>query len=318
MKKLFVLYCLVALTLSIGLFGCNYQNIEERSENEVAIQLSTEQMEDERTENQTDFAEGDLRVMFEELNNEAIKDFMYADYNKDGIHEAFVLTQGANYKLWYMTPNSCDMIYQNPTTAKYHSYGIMSFMMREYLLIHQVVDRSNLTLVYSVNNENQVIESDISGQGYIYQDDTGEILLDCYSDTDKEYLCTYYLYYAMDEGFREYGAIPISEEQFLQFDHADEILERLAEQFEDYSVEYDFLYRSNHTIHVNVFAKKNGTAKNYYMTLTYDERGVTVKKDLMPGRAKTANMLEIATFPGRFKHPESKRSKKEMEEDYDS
>lgn len=290
-----------------SLSGCGHQMTQMKSENDAEIQLAFEQKEEKGTGEKADLQEGDLLTMFEEVNTEAPVQFWYSDYNKDGRHEAFVLTKEDGYKLWYLSPDGCEMVDSPLEQLEEQEVTLLSFETKDYLVLPKEVKGKKNTLVYSIDNMDRVQEAVPSGKGCLYQNRAGDLLMDVYDERDGGFSCTYYLYYVWDAGFREYGAIPISEEQFLEFEGAQEIMDGISEQYADSEVEYTFLYRSNSYIHINVAVQKNSRQENYYMTLKYDSYKVeSVTEGLMPGRVETACMLEIATFPILFKHPEQK------------
>ncbi len=311
MKKLF--FCLWLIICMIGLFGCSLLETETRSENENEIQLSFEEKESSEVKSEMDFSQGDLYTMFSEVNNEEVESFLYDDYNKDGIHEAFVVTKEQNkYKLWYMSPADCKMIYENIEYVDVQKTEILSFETKDYLLLQQSIKGQLNTLVYSVDNENEVNQAKISGKGYIRTNAAGEIFLDVYesvpeqSNMKQQDYITYYLYYVYDNGFKEYGAIPIGQEQFLLFEGAQEILDDIYTKYSDTQVELTYLYRANHYINVNITVYENSRIEYRNLILHYDNEKVSyVSEEVAKGKVEVAHTLDIATFPTAFKQPQS-------------
>jgi len=251
--------------------------------------------------------------MFAEVNNESVENFLYDDYNKDGIHEAFVVTKEQNiYKLWYMSPSDCKIVCDSLEYVDVQNTEIIGFGTKDYLLLQQSVKGQMNTLVYSVNNDNQVIQASVSGKGHIHQNASGEIFLDVYDKLDdkskvniQEYK-TYYLYYIYDDGFREYGAIPIGQEQFLAFQGAQEILDDINERYSESQLEITYLYRSNHYINVNITIYENNRLEYRNLLLHYDDKKVTkLSEELEKGKVEVAHILSIATFPTAFKQPQN-------------
>lgn len=313
------------LFFGVGIFllgmicsGCSFDLAESRSENEAAITLSSEETEESVLQTEADFSRGDLLTMFESVNNEEVENFIYDDYNKDGIHEAFVLTKEENYhKLWYLHSKECQNVCDCLENLEQLETDILTFPTKDYLLLQQKEDGKRNTLVYSIDNNNQVQEADISRKGYISITPSGEIWLQTYRENAREdraslEVQTYYLSYAYDEGFREYGAIPIGKEQFLEFDGAQKILDDISEEYSDCEIDYSFLYRANHYININITLLKDGVMEYKNLTLNYDNSSVTsTSEDLADGKAEVANMLDIATFPTAFKHPRKNMNKQE-------
>lgn len=316
MKRLFFYVGIFLLTMACS--GCSLDLAESKSENEAAITLSLEETEESVLQTEADFSRGDLLTMFESVNNEEVENFIYDDYNKDGIHEAFVLTKEENYhKLWYLHSKECQNICDRLENLEQLETDILTFPTKDYLLLQQTEDGKRNTLVYSIDNDNQVQEADISQKGYISMTPSGEIWLQTYRENEREdraslEVQTYYLSYAYDEGFREYGAIPIGKEQFLEFDGAQEILDDISEKYPGYEIEYSFLYRANHYININITLLKDGVIEYRNLTLNYDDSSVTcASEDLAVGKTEVAYMLDIATFPTAFKHPKRDMNKQE-------
>lgn len=316
MKRLF--FNVGIFLLAMVCSGCSLDLAESKSENEAAITLSLEETEESVLQTEADFSRGDLLTMFESVNNEEVENFIYDDYNKDGIHEAFVLTKEENYhKLWYLHSKECQIICDRLENLEQLETDILTFPTKDYLLLQQTEGGKKNTLVYSIDNDNQVQEADISHKGYISMTPSGEIWLQTYRESEKEdraslEVQTYYLSYAYDEGFREYGAIPIGKEQFLEFDGAQEILDDISEKYPEYKLEYSFLYRANHYININITLLKDGMIEYKNLTLNYDDSSVTrASEDLAVGKTEVAYMLDIATFPTAFKHPRRDMNKQE-------
>lgn len=306
-KCVWFLLCMACLS------GCTLIDSETKSENENEIKLSYEEKESSEVKSEMDFSQGDLYTMFAEVNNEQIQNFLYDDYNKDGIHEAFVVTKKQNvYNLWYISPAECKIVIENLEYVDNQNTGILAFETKDYLLLQQSVKGEMNTLVYSVNNENQVNQASISEKGYIHQSVSGEIFLDVYQTDDtkskvkQQEVTTYYLYYVLDGGFREYGAIPIGQEQFLMFQGAQEILDVIQEKYSGAQLEISYLYRANHYINMNITVYKDDRIEYRNITLHYDDKKVSyVSEELSKGKVETAHILNIATFPTAFKEPQN-------------
>lgn len=306
MRKSVVICGITGILFGMILSGCtNRISKNTVNENEAEITLSMEDKEEKTTEQDSDFSRGDLLTMFEEKNNETVISFLYDDYNLDGLHEAFVITKDKTYKLWYMNAVVCELVNDKLGEVDDLETDIVSFKTKAYLMLQQKVDNVKNTLVYSVDNKEKVIQPIISGKGYLYYNQTGNLQMDVMKvDEDITSKATYYYYYLIDEGFKEYGGIPIGEEQFLEYEGAAELLEEIHTAYEGYNIEYSFLYRQNHYININLTLYNETEYFYKNITLKYDEHKISkVTKQPEEGKIETANMLEIATFPTAFKHP---------------
>lgn len=309
------IWCGLVLGSVLCCMGCSMIESESQQENDTAIILSWDDTEEDVSVKKADFTEKDLHAIFEAVNNEEIVDFVYDDYNRDGIHEAFVLTKKEElYNLWYVHSNECQIISENLKDIDEPATDVLGFNTKAYLLIQQKKDDVRNTIVYSIDNNDQVRESGISKKGYLTNAADGEILLQidqklATADSFVVETKTYYLYYVFDEGFREYGAIPIGMEQFLEFKGAQEIIDSISEKYSDYEIEYSFLYRANHYMNVNIALSKDGNTIYKNMTLAYDESRVKkLSETLSDGKMETAYMLSAATFPMAFKHPKTENN----------
>lgn len=308
---------LTGAVLMCILSGCTMTPVETKSENETHIELFADETEEDTVPQESDFSMGDLRTMFEEINNEEIENFLYDDYNKDGLHEAFVLTKTEeSHNLWFIHPKDCEIIYENIEGIEPLESDKLSFPTRGYLLLQQIKDEKRNTMVFGIDNNNKVFETEISQKGYIIKTSTGELWLQVNQkpqvNLNQAEINTYYLYYVFDEGFREYGAIPIGTEQFLEFEGAQTILEEISADYPDYEIEYSFLYRTNHYINVNITLIKDGSTEYKNLTLIYDDYEVKrISDKLAEGKMEIAYILDIATFPTAFKHPRKDRNMQE-------
>lgn len=294
----------------IGLLtGCDYQRNYDSKQQVTDIKITLETTQENKKEKRTDFSRGDLFTMFEEMNNETVVDFQYGDYNKDGTHEAFVVTNTDGCKLWYMHGADCELLLENFTEQDVVSEDVISFQTKDYFLLQRVVDGKQNTLVYTIDNKDKVLEPIISGEGWLKTDTSKNMTLWVYADESSEGYSEYYLYYSPDEGFKEYGGIPIVEEQFLEFTGAEEILAQIRSLYGEYEPEVSYLYRSNGYINVNWSYYENGQIQYRHTTLQYDNQKITLVGELEnEGREEIAHILEIATFPTAFKHPDNRIS----------
>ncbi|MBO5470262.1 MAG: hypothetical protein J6A03_11075 [Lachnospiraceae bacterium] len=296
----FLLGCVVLL------MGCKGTNRLESEQGAVDIRITLDTTENDVKDKTTDLSRGDLFIMFEEMNNETVMDFQYGDYNKDGTHEAFVVTNSDGYKLWYMHPAGCELVEDNFEGKTIVTTDTLEFSTKKYLLLQQEIAGHPNTLVYTLDNKDQVVQPIVSGRGYLKEESGNHMVLRVYGDKDKadEY-CDYYLYYNPDEGFKEYGGIPIVEEQFLEFQGSSDILEDIRELYGEYELDITYLYRSNQYMNINWSFYEEGKIQYRHATLQYDNEKVRVAGELdQKGRAEIADVLEIATFPTAFKHPD--------------
>lgn len=98
--------------------------------------------------------------------------------------------------------------------------------------------------------------------------------------TQKEY------YFYIDEsGYREYTAKRITEEEFLTYGGAEDILLHLGEAYgsEEKNISYEFMLRSNRYLHINILSVEDGMVCYRYETYLYQEEMLRMT-DSGPGR----------------------------------
>lgn len=95
----------------------------------------------------------------------------------------------------------------------------------------------------------------------------------------------------------EYGAVPITKDEFLQYSGAGKIWSKLKRKVEkgDSKVKYTFLKRTNDTIDINMkMSSKRGYGNSYVTLRTKDGRILTAKISLHEGNKKSCKYPEIA------------------------
>lgn len=299
--------------LVCGMFGCSYINDESQQEIDAEINLAIKEEESSEVKPEMDFSQGDLYTMFTEMNDESVQSFLYDDYNKDGMHEAFVVTDKESaYNLWYMSPTECKIVEENLGAVDVQKTEIIGFETKDYLFLQRSLEGVKNTLVYTLDEDNKVVSVNVSGRGYIYQNASSETFIDVAqkkndgNPAEEPTYTTYYLYHVSETDFREYGAIPIGEEQFLTFEGAQEILDSIHEIYGDKQIEIAYLYRANHYININITVYDDGGVGYENLLLHYDDKKVTyVSQERKNGKVDIAHVLGIATFPTSFKEPET-------------
>lgn len=141
-------------------------------------------------------------------------------------------------------------------------------------------------------------ELPVSGHGYIhFENDHWYIdqnTLDGGFDGSGRTIKPYYLYW--DDGFKEYGGIELSVEEFSKLDGADEILKDIDEK--DGLITHIY-YRENHIINIDYGIAQYGV--NEYITCIYDDTSVeAVLIEYNNGVYLAALVEEIATYPEKF------------------
>ena len=123
----------------------------------------------------------------------------------------------------------------------------------------------------------------------------------------------YYWYFwdETEECFREFGAIPITREQLLEFDGAAEILSRIEQEN---GLVTGILYRANHIININyVVPEEDEIITRHTYTLQYDDSAVEILPEFSGtyfndqltngGTYQNASISRVAVYPEKFISP---------------
>jgi hypothetical protein len=131
-----------------------------------------------------------------------------------------------------------------------------------------------------------------------------------YTDQDKMFTGhtwkDYYLYCEKVNDiqkirFREYGAIEISQKQFLEFEGAQNVIDQIKATDKKAEIR-NILYRGNNIININYIIRVDGGFSQNYVTVHYDDSKVCNMTFGEGGKYEAAIIPKIATYPV-FKNP---------------
>ncbi|MGI6588592.1 MAG: hypothetical protein ACOX2N_07485 [Peptococcia bacterium] len=245
----------------------------------------------------------------------------YDDFDGDGVKEAFVLTGELTNK-----QDECSW-----SEGKVWFVGQFYEMVQDGLFTHFSFEPSIITLddikllhvpkeyatgchsfLFGVVKEEPYTYFDYE-KGYIYEEN-GSLLLnndayDAYYEADTGMFVghtykDYYLYCEKDDdnfkGFREYGAVEISLEQFLKFKGAQDMLEQIKAINNNAEIT-NILYRENEVINLNYIIRDDLGYAQKNATVNYNDKEVYnfIAGD---GKYEKAIIPEIASYPI-FKEP---------------
>lgn len=235
------------------------------------------------------------------------------DYDGDGQQEFIYLliNPGSskediyNYKvdIWFGNKKGVRKIIQGETIDP-NTYGIIEVAGRRYFRYDSFSVTSSTTHLLEVRN-NQCSEYFTACGGINFSKDSNDftVTYDCYDmfyDKQEKYYLGHtwkdYYYYADAEGFHEYGAKEISQEEFSKFKNAETI-------FKDINMKYgnatnsnlQFLKRSNGLIHINISVEDEDRISYYYMTYRINGNNLD-EFDTGEGRYCNALTEELAVY----------------------
>lgn len=222
------------------------------------------------------------------------------DFDGDGKSEAFVMTGKGSLNeggdLWFVSKG--EVIKLNDRYL-YSAPEIIQISDKKFIKYEENYATGRPLFLLGV--ENGKPKSVISGGAQNLEqmpDGTFTVLqntLDMMSDGTGRTVKSYWLYYS--NGLHEYGAIEITQSQFLEFAGADDVLKQIKA---DGGTIKNILYRDNHIININY---KTPEGMNRYVNLKYDDKSVSklhTKEE--SGVYLTALLPDIATYPAGFRH----------------
>ncbi|MCM1184284.1 MAG: hypothetical protein NC337_13015 [Roseburia sp.] len=223
----------------------------------------------------------DALAQLESASGHQMEVYICTDMNNDGYEECIgAFSENGVWQFWYRDPvsgrctrllqlsqcfDACDLCllrHDKETHVAANAYNLMGNNKRFSIFAMQGAAM-------------QVLAPDM--YGYVWQNENGEILLDV-EDYDGYYdafanvymLHTWkdtYLYY--ENGvYKEYGALALSEEQFLRFDNAADVLSNIRAEYPDSDMEFSYFLRENGIAHIQCRLKEeDGSLRFFYYTL---------------------------------------------------
>lgn len=227
--------------------------------------------------------------LLEAASGHRMETYISADLNCDGSEEYIgAFAKDYSWQFWYLDPASgateqlpqmsqsfdeCSLVpihHDNETHVAANAYNLMGNNKR--FSIFAIRDSQIQTLVPDC-------------YGYVWQNEQGEIILNveaydgCYDPSIDVYLMhtwkDTYLYY--DNGvYREYGALELSEAQFLRYENAADILSDIRTAYPDGDIRFSYFLRENGVVHVQCRAvEPDGWISFFYYTLYVDGTRLT-------------------------------------------
>lgn len=312
-KKLWLLSFICIL----GMTGCALElNADEEETNRnMTIKITVEDTQADTVSVQdtplSDLSESDLLYLFGEKSNEPVLAHYYGDFDHDGIHEAFVITgdmlQGPvdsaetiYGKLWLVNSKSIQLAAEDFSGIS-DGIAIWNFENRDFLAASKTYVTGNHTYLWTVSQGMPKKES-VSGLGDIRNEDgrlyVAQVTEDAMMEGNelKGQTIKYYdMYY--DGFFREYGAIVITKERFLEYEGSEEILTKLETDYPDSRME--ILYHDNDVIYINVEHQAEENTY-YHSAIIKIADGVSSLQSVIEGKYEKALLKEIAVYPSRY------------------
>ncbi len=248
-----------------------------------------------------------------------IIDFCVADFDNDNTIEAFAIVGEVSDmgdcfgSLYYVKNNTLDLVLENEGFWVYtEGKNILDFGNEKFYITGKYYTTGDSTYIFGVSNGTWY-EHDFSRYGMALTQ-IGDSLdmsitysaYDHSSDGTGHTWKEYYLYW--NDGFKEYGAIHILEEDLTKCDGAKDILNQISSKG---GIVTEIMYRENGIININYeigdstyYTYENATLKlngNSVSLVTVNDYGEdTLQKSSYGGIYLTAMYPNIASYPDSF------------------
>ena len=207
--------------------------------------------------------------------------YIYVDMDHDGKEEMMgAYEENGVWSVWYA--NSDNDLCQ-PVTGLSRGYDTCTFEKLDLPdETHIVICDWNMLGTgkqYSIYRlEDQELQPLVQNQyGYVYQNQDGNIILDVEAydaqyDPDLGHMIGHtwtdtYLYYE-DGRYKEYGALILSDTQFLQYDNAADLLADIRSENAEDEIQFTYFLRENGIVHIQCDrTTEYGSIYYYHYTL---------------------------------------------------
>jgi len=218
-----------------------------------------------------------------------MEEHVYIDMDHDGAKELIGVYLDGPYHVWYCSSDgqTCMPVYQNENRCGWDGCTLEALDIGEET--HIVVNAflllgTNKTYTILAMRDKKMECLIADNYGYVWMSDEGDILLDV-EDYDGMYepgdgvMKTHtwmdtYLFY--DDGtYKEYGATRITEEEFLIYQNAQALKDKIEaelKQPDTVSMEYSYFRRRNGIIHIQCDVEADsGVIRFGYYTVRYKD-----------------------------------------------
>lgn len=300
MKKINILVACF-LTLSVWSSGCG----AEAAMNEVQPQMEISTVAPAISE-----LEILLQTLQKQVPGQTIFTYECDDFDGDGKKELFALvltkpeyTDDYYGDIWFVSPWGSEKLESGSSYYTNYEVGcILNIEGTKLYSIEKTYAAGQTSYLFGVRNGKAYRES-LSGKGLLYSENGRWYLdqnaLDALVGGGGRTIKPYYMYW--DNGFKEYGGIDITIEDFLKLEGADTILNGIDAEKGIISHIY---YRENNIMNIDYIVGCDSTNvmnNNLFLTCQYDKTSVRlVEVDYNIGTYLSALVEEIATYPAKF------------------
>ena len=248
--------------------------------------------------------------------------FTYTDdFDLDHKPESFAFV-GKNVEdtaLCYADEDGVHYLIDKISAADKAPVTVMTDGKNRWVRVESFGGSSTRSYLFYMRNGRPVLDRDLDAMLVTAYESSGETLFTGLKDDFSQhpkisgpgYLYYWYFWDDYTEKFREFGAIPITEEQLLEFDGAAGILSMIEEENGQIT---EILYRANHIININYgVEEEDEIVTRHTYTLEYDNNSVSILPECSGayfndqltngGTYQRASIPEIAVYPEEFLPP---------------
>lgn len=267
----------------------------------------------------TDEHDRQMLALLDEACGSKIYTYVSVDMDKDGENE-MIGAANDHFSVWYCS-SDLENCYIVPCG---HTWGYddckieqIEFDQERHIVINSY-NWIGTGKAYSIlalhDGEIEVLVDD--NYGYVYMNEENDIILDIeaydgvyYKDDDLWTTHTWkdtYLYYE-DGKYKEYGAATLSEKDFLKYENARELLDKIEEENQNEDVleiQYSYFIRENGIVHIQCEVEEYNAEYDYesteYFHYTLRENGNHLDGELSPNYGvmlSSFSQLDEVTYP---------------------
>ena len=267
--------------------------------------------------------EQDYRTRLESVCSDKIVDFIYDDFDADGTNEAFATSTKDAFDtgsdcitadVWYITDTDVKKLYADLRASVVEAEKCSVIVKldskgKKLVAVSEWYQTGNSAYIWYVQDGEAVLDAGTSGKGICFIKNNEEYgwiegcssAYDNLTDNTGHTWKTYYFYF--DDGLKEYGGIPVSEDDVKGIRGGKGILQSIREKGKIQSI----FARENGIIQINYLAENvNCNATLLYRNqsleiLAYHDADADALENSNQGGVYTAAMIaSIATYPDKI------------------
>ena len=277
---------------------------KNQTENVSVSENKIEETKVEKVENK-DVTQEEMEALLESESGKEVLYILFDDFDKDNASEAFAILGNLEYagasfgelsgEIWFASATECRKLQDR---NEFKIFDVFDIDGIHFIKTEECYVTESVTRLWNVVDGSAISVDLNNAMAFeVAEDETITVIHNTYdgcSDGSGHTYKHYWLYY--QDGFHEYGGVPITQEELLSFQNAKEVLDEIATKGGSVT---NILKRENGIININYqipFDWAEGVYSNEYITLTYTDLAVTKIEQEM-GVYLPAYFENIAVYP---------------------